>query len=51
MFDPMLEAARQQIDERVARAARDRRCAAVRRPRARHTLATQLRRFADRLDS
>lgn len=51
MSEPMLEAARHQIDERVTRAARDRRSAAVRRPRSRHSLATQLRRFADRLDS
>jgi len=45
--------ARLQIRDRVDQAARDRRAAGVRRPKGatRHSLATQLRRFADRLDS
>jgi len=56
MPDPLLEGAvRQQLDERLAEAARSRRAADLTRRRSagrtRHTLATSLRRFADKLDS
>lgn len=53
MYDSSLEgAAHQQRLERLADAARARRAAALDHPkgRARHSLASSLRRFADKLD-
>jgi len=52
MWDPLVETrARREVQDRIERAARDRRAGAVRPKRTRHTVAASLRRFADRLDS